>query len=160
MSLQLRNDKSDPGSLQYYGTDASGAKGWHALPENIQDLISLEQRVAALEVIVAQVNVTLLDHEERITALEDYVASDGVVWAITAVDYAVASGINHVKCTASGITITLPTAASVRKIVIKNQTDGVVVVTSASLIDSANTIYLAGREAVQCVADGSTWNIT
>ena len=152
-TFELYGDVNQPGNLRYYGTDASGNKGWHALPSNILDLINLEARVAALE-------DTAADHETRILALEAYVAVDGVTWAITGVDYSVASGVNHVKCTASGITITLPAATSVRKITVKNQTDGIVAVTSVSLIDSVNTVYLAGREAGQFVADETLWNIT
>jgi len=143
--LQLKNDETTPGSLYYYGTDINGNKGWHKLPDDIIDLAALVAQVA--------------NHEVRITALEAWIGTDGVVWAITAVDYSVATGINHVKCTAAGITITLPAADSVRAITVKNQTDGVVAVTSASLIDTLNTVYLAGREGGQFVADGTLWNI-
>jgi len=166
-TFELYGDVNQPGNLRYYGTDASGNKGWHALPSNILDLISLEARVAALEDTAADhetritdLEATVSDHETRILALEAYVAVDGVTWAITGVDYSVATGVNHVKCTALGITITLPAATSVRKITVKNQTDGIVTVTSVSLIDSVNTVYLAGREAGQFVADGTLWNIT
>lgn len=31
-SLELQNDDGDPGFDKYYGTDGSGAKGWHDLP--------------------------------------------------------------------------------------------------------------------------------
>ena len=30
--LKLEGDEASPGNLQYYGTDGSGAKGFHALP--------------------------------------------------------------------------------------------------------------------------------
>jgi hypothetical protein len=164
--LELSGDENNPGQLYYYGTNSSGRKGWHALPENISDLVGLENRVASLEnrmtaaESLIQTNITdIAALDVRITALEAWRAVDGVSWAITAVSYSVASGINHVKCTASGITITLPVATSVRKITVKNQTDGSVTVTSASLIDSANSWLLAGREAGQFVADGTIWNI-
>lgn len=167
ISLQLRGDESDPGSLSYYGTDSEGKKGWHKLPENILSLISLEARVKALEIAMTALTVrvtaaenTIADHESRIISLEDLSVQDGVVWYVTAIDYVVTAGINHVKATTAGITITLPDALTIRKIVVKNATAGIVGVTSVSLIDGLASAFLAGQESIQCVADGTTWNIT
>lgn len=166
ITFMLKGDIENPGSLYYYGTNSSGVKGWHALPKNIVSLISLEARVAALEATSSEHtsrlddhDTTLADHESRIAALEAAAASDFVAWQITAVDYTVATGINHVKCTAVGIIITLPAATTVRSITVKNQTGGVVSITSASLIDTAYTVYLGARDAAHCVADGTIWNI-
>ena len=33
--LQLRGDIESPGNSYYYGTDAAGTKGWHALPDPV-----------------------------------------------------------------------------------------------------------------------------
>ncbi|MGW8178692.1 MAG: hypothetical protein ACWGQW_08010 [bacterium] len=164
--LELSGDENNPGQLYYYGTNSNGRKGWYALPENISDLVALENRVASLEnrmtaaESLIQTNITdIAALDVRITVLEAWMAVDGVSWAITGVDYAVASGINHVKCTASGITITLPAATSVRKIVVKNQSTGDITIASASLMDTYATVTLPAEEAAQFVADGTIWNI-
>lgn len=135
--LTLINDVNRPGPSKYYGTNSESVKGWHDLPNAA--LTSLLNRIIAIELVLARDNVT---------------------WFFASSDYSVAEGVNHVKCTAIGITVTMPNASSVRKITVKNQTDGEVFVTSASLIDSTNTWILAGREAGQFVADGTIWNIT
>lgn len=164
--LELSGDVNSPGQLYYYGTNSSGKKGWYALPENIANLLELENRVASLEnrmtsaESLIQVNIDAIAAlDVRVTALEAWIAADGVSWAITGVDYAVATGINHVKCTASGITITLPAATSVRRVVVKNQSTGDITVASASLMDTYTTVDILAEESVTFVADGTIWNI-
>ena len=164
--LQLRGDVAQPGGLRYYGTDTAGAPGWHPLPANIANLLLLEQRVKTLEtqlgVLTTRVGVVeslAASNTSRIAALEAAAAQDGVVWHITAVNYAVAAGVNHVKVTTALVVITLPSAASVRSVIVKNGTSGTVSIMSVSLIDGFGSVFLAGFEAAKCVADGTTWNI-
>ena len=180
LTLELSGDQNSPGQLYYYGTNSNGRKGWYALPENIANLLTLESlvnsmnvrltnlessvsdleaRVAVNETDIDALEINIVDHEARITALEAWIAVDGVFWAVTGVDYPVAAGINHVKCTASGITITLPAATSVRKVTVKNQSTGDIDVVSASLMDTYATVTIPAEEAVQFVADGTIWNI-
>jgi len=167
VTLQLRGDVSAPVPLAYYGTDAKGERGWQELPENIANLMALEVRVKVLETAVSALTARVVtaenvlgDHESRIETLENLSVMDGVVWFYTSLNYAVTPGINHVRANAAGITIELPSAAAIRSITVKNATSGIVAVSSVSLIDGVGTIFLAANEAVKCVADATTWNIT
>lgn len=149
IAISLVNDEKTPGASKYYGTNASGVKGWHSLQGAIPDTASLIALINALEV--------------RIELLESQVPAVPVA-IITAVNYTITSDSDVlVTATAAGITITLPLASVTtnegREISVKNLSAGDITVAAPENIDTALSWTLAPTEAMTVKSNGSIWNV-
>lgn len=85
--VSLLNDIEAPGNSYYYGTDAEGVKGWHAIVDNIgltcetlpdcATIISIVDDIAALQTDVAlKASITYVDQQDALKV--DKIAGKGL----------------------------------------------------------------------------------